>query len=364
MASTAPNPLPPDVNKGPLFLVLTCVLTFFSCTATAMRYWVRKAHRQLGWDDHLILAVTILAVARMGLQVASVYHGNGRHVWYLPSSEKKWVIMASWYTQLILFPSICMLKMSIALLLLRIKDTPKTKITMWAMMVGLIATNLLPCIVLLAECSPVSAYWDASAGKCWNAKIRIYSIYLQVAYSILTDLICSLLPIVVLWNVRIPLRDKFLVCGLMSLGLIATTCAAIRASSLGTSVVDLTYDYCIAAIWANTELHLAIIGANCACGRSIYKYFRYGLNPPETTSDSGNRSRTGYFRASEPSLNLTGGHNTQTTSTIMSSKEEDIEIGNYPDTIKKQTEFTFFESRAESQEELRQKSKAEEAGQR
>lgn len=48
----------------------------------------------------------------------------------------------------------------------------------------------------------------------------------------------------------------------------------------------------------------------------------------------------------------------------MSSKEEDIEIGNYPDTIKKQTEFTFFESRAESQEELRQKSKAEEAGQR
>ncbi|KAF4632430.1 hypothetical protein G7Y89_g5695 [Cudoniella acicularis] len=363
MTTIPPNPLPPDVDKGPLFLILTCILTVLSFTATFLRCWVRRAHRQLGWDDYLMVPTTLFTLVRTGIQIASVFHGNGRHVWYLSDEDTIWVVMAGWYTQLILFPSICLLKMSIALLLLRIKDTPRTKVAMWIMMAGLIATNLLPVIILLAECSPVQAYWNLSTGKCWNPKIRIYSIYLQVAYSILTDLICSFLPIVVLYSVRIPLRDKFLVCGLMSLGLIATTCAAIRASSLGIATSDLTYDYCIAAIWANTELHMAIIGANAACGRSIYKHFRYGLNPPDDSQVLSNPpypSRTGYFRTSEPSLNLTGQAKAQTTSTITSTKE-DIEFDNYPHTIKKQTEFIFLESRIESQEEPSRRAKDDEA---
>jgi hypothetical protein len=39
------------------------------------------------------------------------------------------------------------------------------------------------------------------------------------AYSVLTDLICSLLPGLVLVKLQIPLRLKFLLCGLTSLGL-------------------------------------------------------------------------------------------------------------------------------------------------
>ena len=42
----------------------------------------------------------------------------------------------------------------------------------------------------------------------------------DAAYSILTDLLCSLLPLVVVWKVRIPMRTKVMVCGLMSLGLL------------------------------------------------------------------------------------------------------------------------------------------------
>lgn len=35
----------------------------------------------------------------------------------------------------------------------------------------------------------------------------------------MSDLIISLLPIIILWNIKIALRTKFLVFGLMSLGL-------------------------------------------------------------------------------------------------------------------------------------------------
>jgi hypothetical protein len=41
-----------------------------------------------------------------------------------------------------------------------------------------------------------------------------------LAYSLLTDVICSLLPWVVVWKVRIPLGTKVGVCGLMGLGIV------------------------------------------------------------------------------------------------------------------------------------------------
>ncbi len=41
-----------------------------------------------------------------------------------------------------------------------------------------------------------------------------------LAYSILTDLLCSFLPLLVVWKVRMPLKSKLMVCGLMSLGLL------------------------------------------------------------------------------------------------------------------------------------------------
>lgn len=84
---------------------------------------------------------------------------------------------------------------------------------------GLILTNLLPEIILLAECRPVDAYWKSESTKCWKPKVRIYSIYLQTAYSVITDLMCSLLPVYVVWGLKMNTRKKAGVVGLMSLGL-------------------------------------------------------------------------------------------------------------------------------------------------
>lgn len=85
---------------------------------------------------------------------------------------------------------------------------------------------------------------------------------------------------------------KFAVCGLMALGLIATAAAIVRASSLGIRVTDLSYDYCIAAIWANTELHLGIIATNLSLARSIYGYFtgRVTTSLNSTSGGTGNPS--------------------------------------------------------------------------
>lgn len=92
-------------------------------------------------------------------------------------------------------------------------------------------------------------------------------------YSIITDFICALLPALAVWNLQIARPLKLAVCCLMSLGLMATACAIVRATSLNTRVTDMSYEYCIASIWASTELQIVIIATNLSLGRSIFRFF-------------------------------------------------------------------------------------------
>jgi hypothetical protein len=150
-----------------------------SVIMTGVRCWVRRANRQLGLDDCMIVEATILAIARMIVQILSVRKGNGRHVWYLTTEEYEWIVMSDCYTQLLIYPSICLLKMSICILLLRSFSAAVVKWWLYALMAGLVITNLEIFIVMLAECRPVRATWKPAVGKCWSFNIRIYSIWVQ-----------------------------------------------------------------------------------------------------------------------------------------------------------------------------------------
>ncbi|KAH7110103.1 hypothetical protein B0J11DRAFT_208068 [Dendryphion nanum] len=306
---TPPNPLPPDESMGGTLLILTCTLTSFTIATTILRIWARWGRRALGWDDYAIIVCCVLAIVRTSIQILSVKHGNGRHRWYLSKADYEYVNFLTYITQIFLFTNIGLLKCSICMLILRIRNDKVLRWCLWTMMGGLILTNAEPIIVLLAQCNPPKKYWSPSTpGKCWPTKVRIYSIYVQVAYSVVTDLICALLPVIVLWNIKISLKTKIGVCVLMSLGLIATATAIVRASSLGIKTADLTYDYCIAAIWANTELHLGIIATNLALGRMIWSYFIRGDKNASTsntarygTGSNLSKSRHGYVKSSDRS---------------------------------------------------------------
>jgi hypothetical protein len=123
---------------------------------------------------------TVLAVVRMSIQIVSVRYGNGKHREFVSDHDYKMVNKLTWATQVLLFPTICLMKVSICVLILRIKDTRTLRYILGAVITGLVLTNFECLLVLLAECSPLDAYWNGtSATHYWPAKVRIYSIYLQ-----------------------------------------------------------------------------------------------------------------------------------------------------------------------------------------
>ncbi|TEA20668.1 hypothetical protein C8034_v008096 [Colletotrichum sidae] len=145
-------------------------------TTALLRTWVRAANRNLGWDDWNIILAGATAIARFGFIFKQAQHGNGRHRVYLSDYQYRMINMLGWGTDA--------------------ADTKTLRILLYVVMAGIVITNFGVVIILIAERQP-AGFWGGKSAKCWPAQIRIYSIYATIAYSVLTDLVCSLLPLAV-----------------------------------------------------------------------------------------------------------------------------------------------------------------------
>lgn len=184
MASDTPREsLPPDENIGPIIVGVTASLTFMIVVTTSLRLYSRWALGKLGWDDYTIAITAVLAVIRTAIQGLQTKHGNGRHQVYVSADDYMYNNMLGFYTQIFLFASSCLLKVSVCLLLLRIKDTGALRNLLYTIMAGLFVTNFGFIIIMLVQCSPVETYWKGTGGVCWDPRVRIHAFYITIGKS-------------------------------------------------------------------------------------------------------------------------------------------------------------------------------------
>lgn len=175
--------LPPQEDAGPILMWISGVLMGLIVITTALRMFVRGINRIIGWDDATILVTVAITITRLGFQIEQSRHGNGKHRVYLNADDYKLINKYGWYAQIMLFIAVAFLKLSICLLILRIKDTKALKAVVYTVMSGVLFTNFGCVIILIAECKP-AGFWRGSSAKCWPNKIRIYSIYATIGMSI------------------------------------------------------------------------------------------------------------------------------------------------------------------------------------
>ncbi|RMX86331.1 hypothetical protein D0869_03161 [Hortaea werneckii] len=176
---------PPANSIGWRLTLVSYLLIILSAISTVLRLWARADARALGKDDWSILAGTAFAIVLSALSIVGVQHGKGQHAVYLSEAQILWVSKLSFINQIILFVALCLVKMSICFLVLRIQGNAKwLRWSLWVVMALMVVTTLEASISLLAECDPVRGYWDrglVEQGKasCHTPEVRIYSIYVQ-----------------------------------------------------------------------------------------------------------------------------------------------------------------------------------------
>jgi hypothetical protein len=236
----------------------------------------------------------------MALTIASSIapsYGWGIHEWdqrpeWYSSSE-----LISWIIQLMYILNMFLTKAALLVSYLRFCRPGKFRISVYVAIVIVCGWAIGAFVTTLFECFPIQYYWlSRNYDHCpMNDNARLLACVLT---NIVTDFIVCLMPLRIVWHIKLPLREKVVLYVLLSLGLMYAssiskkmmtmlTCetSASIASIVRTIVMDQAittfdiawYGYSV-WVWTCIECDLAIICASVPCLRPLSKkFFRFIL---------------------------------------------------------------------------------------
>ncbi|PVH67739.1 hypothetical protein DL98DRAFT_637722 [Cadophora sp. DSE1049] len=258
MPSTKPEDLE---SRVPLLMGVLIGMGTASTIAVALRFLARaRILRNIGSDDWTMLIALVFAILTSVTGTIAASYGMGRHI----VSLEPWQIMKGlkfvWFARIFTQSSFGFVKLAIALLYLRVFSVSRSYVLF---IYGTIAFNFIVTTiwgVMTIKCIPASANWDTSrlpTAKCINNPDSVSHL---VSHSVL-DVTYVILPMLLIWNLRVPARAKAGLCILLSLGLFAAVCSMIKISKtaqLG-KTDDITWEFTDLSIWNVAELNVGII---------------------------------------------------------------------------------------------------------
>ncbi|UZP43458.1 hypothetical protein NXS19_011274 [Fusarium pseudograminearum] len=169
---------------------------------------VRLQHRIFGVDDSLMLVGWMLYVSVSGIVARSTYAGLGtRDVdlnAYLQNDGRKFL----WCFQVTYCISLLFLKSSICVTLLRIAVIRLHRIIIWCTLAFVLLSTTTVIIGLFVICSPISTAWGHE-GICAPTIVIASLGYLVSTGAVVTDWICAVLPVFMLYQVNMKRASKF-----------------------------------------------------------------------------------------------------------------------------------------------------------
>ncbi|KAJ4377458.1 hypothetical protein N0V83_000283 [Neocucurbitaria cava] len=151
------DPVPND-TRAPMLIGITGSILFIAILLLIARLWSRMRRiSDLGLEDW-----TILATVKYLLVILACAHGFGRRAPFVPYSERSSALHLIFVCQVIWNWSITLVKLSVALLLLRLKPGRAWRIFLFSTM-GVLGLNaVVQTFFQFLQCRPFSSYWDPS----------------------------------------------------------------------------------------------------------------------------------------------------------------------------------------------------------
>lgn len=272
-----------DMNQGPILLGVGGALLFMSILLLAARLWSRlQPVYRLKIDDWTVLAATvcypplllptanthpqILAIAQYLLLIMSVLNGLGRRTFSVPAARRSTAMRYLFISQIFWYWSVTLVKLSVALLLLRLKQTRPWRSSLYLIMAIAISAVVVQTCFQFLQCRPFSVFWDPRGFRsavCFRRSIIDGNIIIFSSIQVALDVIFSFVPIMFVRKLNLPRREKIFMCVLMGLGLFASVVAIVRTLMLQEYYItpDTFRSSVTITLYAVLEQHLALMAA-------------------------------------------------------------------------------------------------------
>ncbi|KAF5850955.1 hypothetical protein GGP41_010647 [Bipolaris sorokiniana] len=238
----------------------------------------------LRWDDYTLIFGLLLVIAWHIL--TSILIARGYAVVGVPQVPERDVPIQVALGMLIWW-GYCILRISMALMLLRFHDT---RMWRWSL-IALVVVQVCEIVVVtgfnMSYCRPLSAIWHPTPdSRCMSGAVMMTQTYVSSALNILADFFLATAPLAIIARLKRPLVEKVLLAGLMTTGLCATMFAVLRvALTQNDHRIPLrteTHRLVLFALLSVLELSLLLIGCNLPClkGPTHRLLLKWGIVKP------------------------------------------------------------------------------------
>ncbi|KAK8101503.1 hypothetical protein PG999_011877 [Apiospora kogelbergensis] len=267
----------PSENRGPQLLAVVITLLTTATLTNAMRCYTRIGIvKAFGVDDWTMMIAHVFFTMFCACNIAGVHYGIGRHEDALLAVDRTearqlWWLNYIWYGGTMMFS-----KISISVFLLRVTINRYHTWIVW----GIIVLTAGGCgafiMVTMFQCAPISAFWEDPQGagrtSCIHGNVLRDLAYIYSGGTLLVDLILVVLPLMIVWNLKMGLKTKFGLSILICFGLVASVGVAVRFAYLDDfTQPDFLFDTSDVAIWSAVESGLAVTAGSLATLRPLFR---------------------------------------------------------------------------------------------
>ncbi|CAG8944418.1 unnamed protein product [Penicillium salamii] len=298
-----------DDSRSKAILIVASVFLGISLLSVILRCFVRtRIVRAFGWDDGVMVLAMALNLAFGICGIVACKFGLGRTLAYfaIPGNENDFhrAMMCFWIAQLFYVLTCVAAKVSIIIALLRITVDRIHAYVLYAAMILASAVGIIFFFFTLFQCTPVDFFWNraqpGASGKCVSNNTLIGIAYLYSIGAAITDLTIGLLPVALIWNLRMNTRTKCAIILILGIGCIASAAVIIRIPFVHHyKDKEFLYNTYQISIWSNVEAGLGITAGCLTTLRPLIRFLRDG------TSTGPSRTPPSYPLAS----NVAGGFN-------------------------------------------------------
>ncbi|KAI1101962.1 hypothetical protein F4804DRAFT_314549 [Jackrogersella minutella] len=199
-----------------------------------------------------------------------------------------------------------LIKLSIGIFLLRLATQKRYRYTLYASIVIITIWSIVLFFWNIFQCNPVPAQWDYTilandpTSHCVSADEIVNAAYALSVMTILSDWMYALLPIPMLWKVKMTLQAKLTVVFVLGLGVFASVATLVRLKFLAdlTDMADILHAGTDAMVWTLIEPGVAIVASSLVTIRPLLRLWKIkgfgstGQSRPTNGISSNRMSRT------------------------------------------------------------------------
>ncbi|KAH8169992.1 hypothetical protein LIA77_10536 [Sarocladium implicatum] len=281
-------------GDSPMMLSVLWSLTLVATLFVGLRLYTRlHVLQSYGWDDHFFNAsYATLLIYDVMMTISSMY-GFGRDMTEIIELQGEvkgmeaitHAILYSAIGQTVLVFGTALSKISLGLFLLRLTTRRRDQIAIWIPNFFLSSAVVISLFVFWFSCEPRQYLWDRRLGGSCPIDPGPISMYAG-SWSVIVDFWYAAFPWLLLWNVQMPRREKFIIATSLSLGVFAGACGIKRAIELRyLGSPNYLKDILGIIIWHAAELCTTLVCIGIPVCRPLFKSWYDKFTTPQVTSD-------------------------------------------------------------------------------